>query len=434
MAQRVHALRAWLHAARTDERGGIAMLVAVAGMILIAFTALAVDVPMLYVTHARLQAAADIAALAGVVELPDEAAARAAAIDYAGKNMAVDAHGTVLAETDVAAGSWDAASRTFTPGGTPRDALSVTTRRAALNGNPVPTFLAHALGFGEMDVIARSIAGKGAEPICLLALSPDAAKAIEVSGGGDIVASGCEIHVHSTDSKATNLSGGSTMTTIRTCIAGGYGGSGYSPTPETGCSPAADPLAGTPPPAFGSCDFTNTSFSGGTRTLTPGVYCGGISMSSGGTLLFEPGIYIIKDGGLLTSGGATVQGAGVGFYLTGSNVKVDFSGGAEVDLSAPTTGRMAGLIFYQNPASNPGANNHFSGGANSSYEGALYFPTQHITISGGGIAAFPPPHSTFIAQTFTFSGGSDLYLGSNYAASDVPRPAGLGGHGARLLR
>jgi len=417
-----------------DQRGNIAVLFALLTVPLLGFAALAVDVGHLYVTRMQLQGAADAAVLAALPELPDLDNARATAIQYAETNMPAKAHGAVLQSSDVEIGTWDPDSRTFTAGGAAPDAVRVVTRRAAANGNPVPTAFAGLLGFNEVDVTAESIAVKGGGPVCLLALDPTASKAIEISGGGQILAPDCELHIHSTDTKATNLSGGSTITSDRTCIAGNYSGSGYTPEPETGCNPIPDPIAGTPPPAFAGCDHTDLSFSSGTETLTPGVYCGGISMSGGGTLDFEPGIYIIQDGPFTTSGGAIVQGEGVSFYLTGTDVEVDFSGGAGVDLSAPTSGPMAGLIFYQDPTANPGADNHFSGGANSSYEGTLYFPTQHITISGSGIAAFPPPHTMFIALTFTFTGSSQLFLGADYAASDVPRPPGIGGRFSRLAR
>jgi hypothetical protein len=120
-----------LRAIAPDQQGGIVMMFAMFAIILCGFAALAVDAGNLYVTKTRLQGAADAAALAAVQELPNEGQTRAAAIQYAETNLPPDRHGDVLAGSDVEIGTWDADSRTFTPGGTAPDAVRVTLRRAA---------------------------------------------------------------------------------------------------------------------------------------------------------------------------------------------------------------------------------------------------------------------------------------------------------------
>lgn len=417
-----------------SERGGVAVL---AGMVLICLlgsAAIAVDAAYLFLTRSRLQATADAAALAAVRALPDQAAARAAAMDLARRNMPMSEHGDVVVPGGIELGKWTDDTRTFTVDSSSPNAVRIFAARDAANGNPVLTFFGKVLRIHDVDVRASAVAAKPNPAVCLLALHPTAEKSIEISGGGAMVGQNCEIHVHSSASKATNLSGGSTITGSRICIAGSSSGSGYSPAAENGCTPRPDPLKDLVPPTVDACDHYNLKFGGVTVNLLPGVYCGGLEMSGGGTLDLSPGVYIMKNGPLTTSGGSIIRGAGVGIYLVGTNTYVNTSGGGGVTLSAAGSGPMAGVIFFQDAASNVGAESHFSGGTNSRYEGAVYFPKQTIRISGGGTATVPPPLTIFIASRFIFTGGSRLELQANAAASSVPLPPGMAGSSSRLLR
>ena len=125
---------------------------------LIAVGGLAIDAAIGYAWKARLQAAADAAAHAAVMELGDVDAAKDKAIEFAGKNINPDAFGAVLAEDDVETGNWNQTTRTFTPNGSPLDAVRVTTRRDATNDNQVSTTFLRFTGLAGWDVIAVAVA------------------------------------------------------------------------------------------------------------------------------------------------------------------------------------------------------------------------------------------------------------------------------------
>ncbi len=142
----------------SDRRAVAGVWVAFSMVLLLGVTALALDAGLLYVMRNRLQATADAAALAGAVQLPDEAAASAEPLIYADKNMPFLDHGTVLDPSDVVLGNWVAFGRVFTAGGAPTNAVQVTTRKATANGNPVNLFFAKLAGYDQMDVSATAIA------------------------------------------------------------------------------------------------------------------------------------------------------------------------------------------------------------------------------------------------------------------------------------
>lgn len=158
--------------AARSRRGTILIWVAALMIVLLGFTALAVDVGHLYAVQADLQLAADSAALAGAEGLTvGTSSARARAIQYAAKN---DANGqpVSISDSNVEFGLWNSTSHTFTPvsgnGGTYPDAVRVTAALNEASGNSVSLHFAKALGIADADVAASAIAYYGARDIVIV--------------------------------------------------------------------------------------------------------------------------------------------------------------------------------------------------------------------------------------------------------------------------
>jgi hypothetical protein len=130
-----------------DERGAVAIVVALALPALVGMGALAVDVGYYRLAHARLQGAADAGALAAAQALNDQAAAAAAGVRFAGLNVP-EAFGDVTLAEDVVFGAYDRATGTFAPSTENVNAVRVTARRNAERGNAAPRFLSAILGQG----------------------------------------------------------------------------------------------------------------------------------------------------------------------------------------------------------------------------------------------------------------------------------------------
>ena len=122
-----------------NEDGQILVLVALLALALIGLVALTIDLGGAYVTKAKLQTAADAAALAGAQNLPDISSAKSAACNYAGLN-GVQGAGTAVTAT----APYD---------GDPNKIEAVCTK------NVQYTF-ARVLGFTNTDVSARAVAQK----------------------------------------------------------------------------------------------------------------------------------------------------------------------------------------------------------------------------------------------------------------------------------
>lgn len=154
-----------LVAHRVRERGGqdsesglATIFVGLLLVVIIGFAALAVDVGQIYMVRAELQTAADAASTAAARGLPDETVAELIAIDYADRND--EGHGPITGAADITVGTWDVPSRTFIPGGSPTNAVEVTTYRSEAYGNPVENLFAKVIGNPTTDVTATSISLK----------------------------------------------------------------------------------------------------------------------------------------------------------------------------------------------------------------------------------------------------------------------------------
>ncbi len=395
---------------RTQARGYV-LITMMAGMVfLLSAVGLAIDTGYLQLVKIRMQTAADAAALGGVNEgkqngggIEDAARADAAA------NGFLNGAGNVTV----------AVNHPPSSGYYTSDSAAV---EVVIVKQVQPLFLS-VLGFGSMPVRARAVARLGAGTDCIYILDPSASQAMTASGGADVHAS-CGIMIDSSSSSALKISGGADISASSVSIVGNYsssGGATISPTPVTGVDPESDPLAYVPAPAVGGCDYTGYHLSGGkTDALTEGVYCNGIQLSGGAVVTLAPGTYILKGGGLKISGGSTLSGTGVTFYVTqGGGYSYDgvsFSGGTHISLSAPTAGPLAGMLFFQDRSVVSGSDTTISGGATSHCTGAFYFPTTELKYTGGSDSAY----TILVAKQISFSGGSDF--GNDYTSLPAGPP------------
>jgi hypothetical protein len=242
-------------------------------------------------------------------------------------------------------------------------------------------------------------------------LDPSGSSALSLSGGS-VAQVNCGVVVNSSSGTAFTISGGSRLVATGISIAGNYstsGGSTISPPPTIHAAAETDPLASIAPPAVGGCTRTNYGLSGGASDiLSEGVYCNGISLSGGSTLRLNPGTYVLKGGGLKVSGGSTLIGSGVAFYNTSgggySYDGISISGGGTIQLRAPTSGNLAGILFFQDRSVASGPSSSVTGGATSYFIGALYFPSTLLTYSGGTDTEY----TIIVASRLNLSGGTTL--------------------------
>ena len=142
---------------------------------LMAFVSLAVDLGRVQLVRTELQQAADAAARYAAIGFAEGVeAAQDHALAVARENRAGEWDVTLDRVQDVEFGSWDAATKTFTPlSGSARadaDAIRVTARRVARRGTAVPLLFTRWIGVPSCDVAASAIVTRTAAAPSFIAM------------------------------------------------------------------------------------------------------------------------------------------------------------------------------------------------------------------------------------------------------------------------
>ena len=419
---------------RVDE-GQALVLTALALVVLVLMAGLGVDVGYLRYQKQQMQKAADAGALAGATALAYNGNWNAAAIADVNANgfSATRSDGTSTGVTITVAKPWEGSFA----GQDGYVEVSVT--------QPQPTFFMRVLP-GHDTVAVRSWAVASAlapGSFCIIAMDPTDPGSFSVNGGVTI-GSTCGIYVNSSHLTSALTKSG-VNGTIKASYIGIVGGCSVSggicappevvsdlssgQKPVTGIAPIKDPLANVPPPTYNpACDYTNYS-TNGSAALSPGTYCGGITIHGTGTVTFASGTYALLGGGFTVTGSPILTGTGVTFYNTynGSHPYggITMAGLPKVTLSAPTTGPLAGMLFFQDrsvPVGSPVSN--FKGSSAQGYTGSIYFPTTEITFEG----------TPALASTATILLGYQLHFKGNTSIENYTYLSTGGGpiHGATL--
>ena len=152
------------------------------------------------------------------------------------------------------------------------------------------------------------------------------------------------------------------------------------------CNLFPDPFLALTVPFPPNCDFHDFKISQKkphSGPLTPGVYCGGITIEQDAT--FSPGVYYVKDGPLNISGSQTdIVADGVTFLLVGDDAAVEIESGGKMlftPAAAAAAGAHDGFVFYLDQSANtdPSSTSEITG-ADVTLKGAIYLNGQHLVI------------------------------------------------------
>lgn len=355
-----------------DTAGNISVLFALCAIIIFGAAGLALDFWVWNKQRASMQEAVDAGALAG---------ARFFAIDTTAGAGAIEDH-----SKEYALSSLDASTSGSIVTASVNSELQEVTVNARLPGKQYFSALI-ARKSTELSVNAKSKAFVS-EAACMIALNETDSGTFSSTGSVDVRLTNCGLQVDSGHANGMTETGASDIRADSISVAGGYSGNGYTPMPTTGVAPIGDPFKHIAIPTAGACDHNNFSTNTDT-TISEGVYCGGISVSSA-AIDMEPGTYFIVDGDFEVFGNASVDGAGVTLVLVGT-ATLQMTGNGHVHLSPPMAGPLKGFSIVQDRSAPAGNISMMKGTGDLVVSGAVYLPksTLQITGSGGGTAANP---------------------------------------------
>lgn len=413
---------------RKDERGAVAIFVAILAVVMFGFAAIVVDLGSARVERRQAQSSADASALAGGNALyavgsliPDYAAAEAAVKAYATKN-----YGVTNAEWSACTDSARLGTKLTSDCISFQVNASAAKVRVKMPERTLSTGFARAIGVNTVKVsaLARATLKRGGASDCgLCVLGGGVTHDVQ---NGDVVVNGNSIHFNGNVSVSSN---GLVSTTGNITVEGTASGplSSYSPDPNVGVPPITDPLADW----LAAPDMSTLTVKTDPCTQGPGKY--GAKNFPNGLCTLLPGTYVIT--GLWDfSGNTSLAGTRVTLYYTcgtpslvrpcaspGENGgRMDFSGNGGMTITAPTTGPLAGMAIWYDRQNT--SELRLTGNGANVYTGTIYAPSSKYRFNGNGCAY--PQTALIIVKTLELNGNNACLTATYTQALNVQIPPG----------
>ena len=319
----------------------------------------------------------------------------------------------------------------------------VKVEKAVISGNSVsatawvdyPLMFGGLLGHATQRLTRTARASiVGQTQLCALTLDPTAGNSFSLTGSARLTAPQCSADANSTSPTALASTGSAFLQSSRTCVVGGYGGNSanYSPFPKTGCPTHPDPLSSVVPPAPDLSGCTKNLTVKTSTTLSPGTFCGGITVNGASVVTLSPGTYIINGGDFHLTASSQLHGQNVAIYFNGATGTFKADAQTTIDLTAPKTGALAGFLMYQDGTANAAQDFHISSTQADNLLGTIYLPRGKLTVDSANKVADQSAYTVIVAQQLIINGTANLTLNAMYTSTDVPVPKGVGPSGGTV--
>ena len=380
---------------RADKSGNAMAICAAALPLMIGGVGLAVDTVQISLAKRELQRAADSAALAGAY----------AANRHGSANAATRlAFAQAAATRDLAVNNDESLSAAAVIQNSPATgafAADIRAVRVQLSTSQTMSFLSLFDASPQAITVEATATSIRDGNFCMLSLEDGNAPGVTVGGNADIDLD-CGIATNSTSTTAITADGSATIVASPIMAVGSVPpSSNYSSCTQliSNAPSQIDPFANVPTPNPTNCraeptqdDYTISPTTTGYNATDRSICFNGLNIK--GTVNFnftEPTVVYINGGDLEFGAQAQVTGTNVTFVLTSTNATSDptsvaglkMNGGAEISITAPSTGPYARIAMYQDHRAAIGNTIRFNGGSGSVFNGAVYFPQAYFEYNGG---------------------------------------------------
>ncbi len=120
-------------------------------------------------------------------------------------------------------------------------------------------------------------------------------------------------------------------------------------------------------------------------------------------------------------------------YLRDKDALVLFNQNSHIDLSAPTSGAMAGVLLYADRDIGVLTRHEINSDSSSQLNGAVYLPESELMINSNGDMGGPGSCTNYIVGNLMVNSDSSLYVGQDWATCGLPIPPGFSSS-VRLVR
>ena len=387
------------------ERGQALLLIVLGIMGLIGLTGLAVDGSLAYADRRQAQNAADSAALSAALAYIRGEDMQAAALQAATQNgYPNDTEHTVTVNRPPISGPYSGNGEYIQ--------VTITSRVQARFGTVV--------GVNQLNNRVEAVAR--AKPItqdnmvfgnAVVALKTSGRGAMRSHGNNDLRVYGGGLFVNSDDDCAFDQMGNSTifapnggMNVVGSaCLRGSVDPASVI---RTGVDAVPYPPISLPPTPLCTGDAV---WDKDAKTLTPGNVTGDFPPRHGNDSVefLYPGIYCVDGGSFMMNAHDILVGHEVVIYMMDGNIH--WNGGANIQLSAPTSGPFEGLLIYMPMTNSDGI--ILNGHMDSSLVGTILAPASDIQLNGTMTSSMY--HTQVIGYTVDLIGDADIIVTYNAA-------------------
>jgi hypothetical protein len=145
-----------------------------------------------------------------------------------------------------------------------------------------------------------------------------------------------------------------------------------------------------------------------------------------------------------------LNGTNVALYMKGLNSNLKFDPATTINLTAPKDGPLSGILIYDDPNGatallNPAIAQKYTKLLSSAREhlilsdnartllGTIYMPKGRLIIDATKPVADKSAYTVLVVQQLDLYDGPNLILNTDYSASDIPVPPGVGNYGGKVL-
>lgn len=304
------------------------------------------------------------------------------------------------------------------------------------------TSFMRVLGVNAVPIAVIAKASRPSNSACILILDPAVADALKVVNANSVT-SECGIQVNSAHKSRAFYAenNGYTFSAPHIAVHGVSklgSGKALNPPPVNGAPVVADPLASMEEPVARTAPCTwpslQTINSHTKITINPGVYCGGLTLNTSDDVTLKPGIYTFRDGPFTLNASAKVIGKGVLLYFEDEKSAFLSNGAAIMELSAPTTGKHAGILMFQGrKAAEFDVRYRLNTAAGSFYDGTIYLPYAVIDWNVSGSVNAAASYTALIAKVLRLYVSGAVIFKKPGSGTATPAPAALAGAGGVRL-
>ncbi len=382
----------------SSRRGSIAIQVAVGLVAVIGLAGLGTETTFLIFKQRHMQVSADSAAVSAIMALDQlyprdpvsEARAVAARLGF---RHGVDG-ATVTVNTPPATGP-------FAGNNLAVEVIIAQTHDMSM----MRLFTNAAVNVGARAVAVQQAKGR----FCYLSLDPTANMAVNLLNNA-VISGECGVAVNSDSPTALYLNNNALIETPVLAHGDWFLDMGAAITglPAINHGPTiTDPYADVtlPSPPVGCTSQQDNGKNSITVNLVPGRFCNGWDFMNTVELNLAPGTYYI-DSQMKIKNNVVINGTDVTIVVNG-DYPVDLQNNAYLNITAPTTGDLAGIAFFGLRDADPSVLQKFDNNVYLNVQGAFYFPNQILEVDNNGTTN-PQGCTQLIARQLRFMNNVEM--------------------------